>query len=131
MIGGQLQLGLNHPLHIRQVHLSAQRETCRLMYVSDIHLRRGRSERLSGQILDAVLASRADAVILGGDLADSSSVLHHLTSLVDQLSKIAPVFAIGGNHNDLVELIWFVMLSSVVEVIGYIRDSRGSSTALV
>ena len=44
-----LEIGFNRPLHIREERLSERGDSCRLLYVSDIHLRSGRSETLCGQ----------------------------------------------------------------------------------
>ena len=65
-----LEFGLERDLHIREERVSARQDACRLLYVSDIHLRNGRSDTLCRQVLDAVTRSRPDAVLLGGDLVD-------------------------------------------------------------
>jgi predicted MPP superfamily phosphohydrolase len=62
-------------------------------------LRSGRSDRLSHQILKSVAHAAPDAVLLGGDLADQTSELDPLTELVSRLNALAPVLAIGGNHD--------------------------------
>lgn len=73
-----------------------------MAYVSDIHLRCGRSKRLCQQTLAAVDQCQPDAVLLGGDLVDSTSELNCLSNLVSQLSDVAPVFATAGNHDQAV-----------------------------
>lgn len=97
-----LEIGLHRALHIREERLSTRRDACRLLYVSDIHLRNGRCDTLCRQVLDAVAASDPDVVLLGGDLIDSSSKLGTLSRLVEHVRKVAPVLAIGGNHDRLV-----------------------------
>jgi len=97
---GPLQIGLNQDLHVRTERLSARHDACRLLYVSDIHLRSGRSDLLSRQILDAVALSNPDVVLLGGDLVDRCSELGKLTDLVNRLHDVAPVLAVGGNHDE-------------------------------
>lgn len=99
-----LDIGLRRDLHVREERLSERRDACRLLYISDIHLRSGRSERLSAQVRDAARRGRPDAVLLGGDLVDSRSELSMLDDLVRRLAEIAPVFAVGGNHDDRVGL---------------------------
>jgi len=94
-----IEVGLNHALHVREERLSARADACRLLYVSDIHLRNGRSERLSRQVMDAAYRCHPDAVLLGGDLVDRPSELGKLTDLVGRLQQVAPVLAIGGNHD--------------------------------
>ena len=99
-----LEFGLERDLHIREERVSARQDACRLLYVSDIHLRNGRSDTLCRQVLDAVTRFRPDAVLLGGDLVDRRSELSTLGELVGQLRKVAPVLAIGGNHDDRIGL---------------------------
>lgn len=99
-----LEIGLSRDLHVREERLSAQGNACRLLYASDIHLRSGRSETLSRQVLAAAAQCRPDAVLLGGDLVDRHSQLNALSDLVGRLADIAPVLAIGGNHDAAVGL---------------------------
>ena len=94
-----LEIGLNQPLHVREERLSARADAFRLLYVSDIHLRKGRSARLSRQILDSAAPCAPAAVLLGGDLVDGASELGHVSELVADLQEIAPVLAVGGNHD--------------------------------
>ncbi len=74
------------------------------MYISDIHLRRGRSDNLSRRVIESVRRSEADVVLLGGDLVDSPSELSNLSDLVRGLCKFGPVLAVGGNHDNRVGL---------------------------
>ncbi len=104
VVAGSLELGLANPLHVREERLSARPDACRLLYVSDIHLRNGRSATLCRQVLDAAERGRPDAVLLGGDLLDNRSELPVLTALVRELDSAAPVFAIGGNHDHQIGL---------------------------
>jgi predicted MPP superfamily phosphohydrolase len=99
VFAGPLEIGLTHALHVREERLSARADASRLAYVSDIHLRNGRSARLCNQVLDAVARCRPDVVLLGGDLVDRPSELVTLRGLVRRLDKVAPVLAIGGNHD--------------------------------
>ena len=78
----QLQIGLNQALHVREERLSTRHDACRLLYVSDIHLRNGRSDTLCRQVLDAVTRCNPDVVLLGGDLVDRPSELSKLSDLV-------------------------------------------------
>jgi len=95
-----LEIGLVRPLHRLEERLTTRRDACRLLYVSDIHLRRGRSETLVRQILEAARRGAPDLVLLGGDLVDRASELGMLSVLVGKLRDVAPVFAVGGNHDD-------------------------------
>jgi uncharacterized protein len=94
-----LEIGLRRALHVRHERLSTRHDACRLVYVSDIHLRNGRSETLCRQVLDAVAWCDPDVVLLGGDLVDCSSKLGRLSELVGKLREVASVLAIGGNHD--------------------------------
>ena len=98
-LAGPLEIGLTHPLHVREERLSTRQDACRLLYVSDIHLRNGRSDTLCRQILDAAARSAPDVVLLGGDLVDRRSELGKLSRLIGALAKIAPVLAVAGNHD--------------------------------
>ena len=98
LVGG-LEVGLRRALHVREERLSTRHDACRLLYVSDIHLRKGRSDILCRQVLDSVTRCNPDVVLLGGDLVDCRSELIELTELVRKVHRVAPVFAIGGNHD--------------------------------
>lgn len=97
--GRAMKIGLNQALHVREERLSARDDACRLLYVSDIHLRNGRSDTLCRQVSDSVRRCNPDVVLLGGDLVDRRSELAKLTDLVRKLREVAPVLAIGGNHD--------------------------------
>jgi hypothetical protein len=99
MSTGPLAIGLNGALHIREERISIRHDACRLMYVSDIHLRRTRSDNLCRQVIDSVRVSQVDVLLLGGDLVDEVSELGKLRGLVGTLRAMAPVFAVGGNHD--------------------------------
>ncbi len=94
-----LEIGLKHALHVRDERLSTRPDACRLLYVSDIHLRNGRSDRLCRQVLDSVAGCTPDVVLLGGDLVDRASELITLRELVAALHEFAPVLAVAGNHD--------------------------------
>ena len=97
--GTTLEIGLSRALHVREERLSTRHDAYRLLYVSDIHLRRGRSDLLCGQVLDSVVRCKPDAVLLGGDLLDHRSELISLRELVRKIQDIAKVLAIAGNHD--------------------------------
>ena len=97
--GGELEIGLRRALHVREERLSTRHDAYRLLYVSDIHLRNGRSDVLCGQVLDSVTWCDPDVVLLGGDLVDGRSELIKLSELVRKIHDVARVLAIGGNHD--------------------------------
>jgi uncharacterized protein len=94
-----LTIGVKGALHIREERLSLRDDACRLMYVSDIHLRRTRAENLCRQVIESARASEIDVLLLGGDLVDGPAELGKLGDLVGALCEVAPVFAVGGNHD--------------------------------
>jgi uncharacterized protein len=94
-----LTIGLNGALHVREERLSLRGDACRLMYVSDLHLRRSRSRRLCRQVIESARSTGVDVLLLGGDLVDGRAELGELRDLVATLCEIAPVFAVGGNHD--------------------------------
>jgi hypothetical protein len=96
---GPLEIGHGRALHVREERLSARHDACRLLYVSDIHLRNGRSGTLCRQVWTAVTRCHPDVVLLGGDLVDRPSELSRLSDLVGELAGRAPVLAIAGNHD--------------------------------
>ena len=77
---GPLEIGQHHPLHVREERLSTRDDGCRLVYVSDIHLRSGRSDTLCRQVVEAVARCHPDVVLLGGDLVDAPSELSRLST---------------------------------------------------
>lgn len=102
LLASMLEVGIGRPLYVREERISMRSDACRLLYVSDIHLRRGRSDKLCQQVTDAVSRCGTDAVLLGGDLVDCGSQLGQLRGLIGKLCDIAPVLAIGGNHDSRV-----------------------------
>jgi uncharacterized protein len=101
---GPLAIGLSGHLHVRDERLSPRSDACRLMFISDIHLRRNRSDLLCRQVIEAARSSELDALLLGGDLVDGANELGKLRDLVGALCEIAPVLAVGGNHDRSVGL---------------------------
>jgi predicted MPP superfamily phosphohydrolase len=99
LTAGLLTIGLNGLLHIREERLSTRQDACRLLYVSDIHLRRTRSEHLCRQVIESALSCEIHVLLLGGDLVDGPAELGKLRDLVGTLGEIAPVLAVGGNHD--------------------------------
>ncbi len=96
---GELEIGLRRALHVREERLVTRHDAYQLLYVSDIHLRKGRSDVLCGQVLDSVTSCTPDVVLLGGDLVDGRSELSKLSELVRKIQDVARVVAIGGNHD--------------------------------
>ena len=99
LLKDRLEIGFDRDLFIREERLWTRDDAFRVLYVSDIHLRKRRSDSLIQQVVESVRGSEANAVLLGGDLVDGSSELGKLTDLVGLLREFAPVLAVGGNHD--------------------------------
>ena len=97
-----LEIGLQSPLHVRTERLTSRPDACRVLYVSDVHLRPSRSQHLSQQVIDAAHGADPHLILFGGDLVDRASEADHLQRLVEQLCEHAPVCSIGGNHDQVV-----------------------------
>ena len=95
-------LGLKTALDVREEIIGQHSKPCRIAYVSDIHLRKGRSGWIASQVIDALERSSCDLILLGGDLVDQASELHELSLLVARAREIAPVMAVPGNHDQSV-----------------------------
>jgi len=71
----------------------------RLLYASDLHLGHWWTTRVPKHFLDLAQDIAPDVILLGGDLVDRGRALTSLRLLVQALAKIAPVYAIAGNHD--------------------------------
>jgi predicted MPP superfamily phosphohydrolase len=71
----------------------------RLLYASDLHLGHWWTRGVAGEIVELAARVRPDAILLGGDLADSGRGVGPLGTLVRQLSGVCPVYAVPGNHD--------------------------------
>jgi len=52
-----MEMGLHRPLAVRHERIRRTPDACRLLYVSDVHLREGRSEALSRHVVDAAVST--------------------------------------------------------------------------
>lgn len=95
-----LTLSAEAPLLVRSEPMEiGTRAPIRLLFFSDLHLRRRTAAPLLDR-LDAVVAELApDAVLLGGDYADSEVGFSALLPRVAAWARRGPVLAIPGNHD--------------------------------
>lgn len=95
------EFGSFGPLQVRQesIVLDVPRPA-RILYASDLHLGHWWTRRVADQLLDVVRATAPDLVLLGGDLVDHQGALDQLEILVRRLTRLAPVHAIPGNHDE-------------------------------
>ena len=96
-----LEWGGSGPLLVREecVQLGLAR-SLRVLYASDLHLGRLWTRTVPGELVRAVLETKPDLILLGGDLADNRQGLHALRECIQYLVAIAPVHAIPGNHDE-------------------------------
>jgi len=83
----------------------------RILFASDLHLRKGIAERVVDEVLRIVSEARPGFILLGGDLVDWNSGLEPLKALVREMAARAPVGAVSGNHDR------WIGLSSVREAV--------------
>lgn len=72
----------------------------RVAWISDVHLRRRATIRTVRAVVLAVRALRPDVIVLGGDLVDGEEGMRLLELLVRALLRMAPVWALPGNHDE-------------------------------
>jgi predicted MPP superfamily phosphohydrolase len=94
-----LEIGARKPLLVRHEGLSHLGLDKRILFASDLHLRRDGPSQIIDGILDIVSREHPDIVLLGGDLVDWMTGLETLRDLVDRMTRTAPVAAVGGNHD--------------------------------
>ncbi len=94
------EFGAFAPLHLRheRARLGLTRAV-RVLYASDLHLGHWWTARVPGQLLRACRDAAPDAVLLGGDLVDHAGALGQLRELVRELARLAPTYAVPGNHD--------------------------------
>lgn len=68
----------------------------RALWLSDLHLNFVSDERLD-KFLEAIVDSQADALLLGGDIAESSDVASFLLMLSERMQL--PIYFVLGNHD--------------------------------
>lgn len=71
----------------------------RLLYASDLHLGHWWTARVPDHLLSLARQTSLDLILLGGDLADNVRALPALRALLRELTALAPVHAIAGNHD--------------------------------
>lgn len=94
-----LEIGARRPLLIRRERVPRIGVGKRVLFASDLHLRNGGPPRIVEELAKIASTECPDAVLLGGDLVDSSGGLEALRSLLRKLARVAPVGAVSGNHD--------------------------------
>jgi predicted MPP superfamily phosphohydrolase len=95
------ELAAAGPLLLRRetAHFGLDRPL-RLLYASDLHLGWWWTRDVRAQLVRAARETDPDLILLGGDLADSTRGLSLLRACVRELTAIAPVHAVPGNHDE-------------------------------
>jgi len=96
-----LEVGSRGMLQLREVRIVHEAASCRVLYISDLHLSRHTS-RIIDQVVQAAHSSQPNLILFGGDLVDNQSGLAALTLLTRTLTAEHPVWAIPGNHDQAV-----------------------------
>ncbi len=96
-----LEFGAFGPLLIRReaVELGLGRRL-RLLHASDLHLGHWWNRDVPAQLSAACRQASPDVIVLGGDLADHPGAVDHLHACVRELSAVARVAALAGNHDE-------------------------------
>ncbi len=99
-----LMLGDGGPVDVRieRIAIDGLAQRVRIAWVSDLHLGRRSALLTVRAIVGAVRRLQPDVVVLGGDLVDAERGLGQLARLVRAMKRVAPVWALPGNHDD-----WF------------------------
>lgn len=82
----------NNVLH-HQLSLYGEQEQVRLFFISDVHLRKINKKMI------AQLEGHFDAVIIGGDFADSRTPIERIHENLILLKSIAPIYFVWGNND--------------------------------
>ncbi len=82
----------NNVLH-HQLSLHGEQEQVRLFFISDVHLRKINKKMI------AQLEGHFDAVIIGGDFADSRTPIERIHENLTLLKSIAPIYFVWGNND--------------------------------
>ena len=94
-----LEIGDRRPLLVRRESIPNVGLCRRILFASDLHLRKDGPRHVVDSLLNVVSDERPDIILLGGDLIDWSSGLLPLRHLIEDMSAVAPVAAVSGNHD--------------------------------
>ena len=83
-----------------QIHSRKLTQSCRVVFLTDVHLREYGQDNCD--LVQDIRGLAPDLILLGGDLVTygEGSSYDNMLSLCRQLSEIAPVCGVLGNHED-------------------------------
>src|SRR5690349_4226314 len=84
-----LEFGARRPLLVRREMVAQIGARKRLLFASDLHLRKNGPRHIVESLLEIASRESPDVILLGGDLVDSKSGIEVLHSLVRRLSRVA------------------------------------------
>ena len=94
-----IEVGARRPLLVRRESVGHIGVRKRLLFASDLHLRKHGPQHIVDGLVEIASRECPDLVLLGGDLVDSTSGVEALQSLVRRVSRVAPIGAVAGNHD--------------------------------
>jgi predicted MPP superfamily phosphohydrolase len=95
----KIEVGARRPLLLRRETVAKIGARKRLLFASDLHLRKNGPRHIVDGLLEIASKECPDLVLLGGDLVDTVSGLEALLTLVERLSQGTTVCAVAGNHD--------------------------------
>ena len=105
LIGGALWQNIcynrtHYTAEFYQVHSRKLTQSCRVVFLTDLHLREYGQDNC--ELVQDIHSLAPDLILLGGDLVTygEGSNYDNMLSLCSQLSEIAPVCGVLGNHED-------------------------------
>jgi uncharacterized protein len=94
-----LEVGARRPLLVRRESVPQIGVGKRVLFASDLHLRKDGPGHIVDGLVEIASKECPDLVLLGGDLVDSRHGMEALQLLVRRFARVAPVGAVGGNHD--------------------------------
>jgi predicted MPP superfamily phosphohydrolase len=95
----KIEVGARRPLLVRRENVEHIGASKRLLFASDLHLRKDGPRHIVDGLLEIASRECPDLILFGGDLVDGTSGLEALQSLAQKLSRVAVLCAVAGNHD--------------------------------
>lgn len=96
----RFEIGAQRPLMVRRERVANVGVGKRLLFASDLHLKRNGPGHILAGLIQIAAREAPDVIVFGGDLVDRESGLNALQLLISRLSEYAPVCAVAGNHDE-------------------------------